>query len=327
MAELESLADHLVSMSDAELLRVVSATTPSISVGASSSISVDGTPAFVKRIPLTALEVDYPYDTRNLFELPTFYSYGVGSAGFGAWRELAASQMVSEISGFPRHIHHRVMPRSLPPQPIPWGAEAYVHYWGSSRAVGRFMEARDAATEELWLILEHGGSQAVIWLVDNSENLDDVLEQTFAAIGELQTLGAVHFDAHLANVVTDGSRSRIVDFGLTMAEQFDLSASERQFLSDHRHYDYGAVLASLGMALALTLGEEPSIEILRSHIDDLSTLKGRCPGSILGAIDRYRHPIMYTLEFLERLQQPDKFSIYDDQHFAHLLHDCDIATG
>jgi len=64
--------------------------------------------------------------------LPTFYSYGVGSAGFGAWRELAALQAMSGVRGFPVHLHHRVMLRRSAPRSLPWSETEYVDYWGEA---------------------------------------------------------------------------------------------------------------------------------------------------------------------------------------------------
>lgn len=46
-------------------------------------------------MPLTDVELrpENVRSTANLFGLPTFYQYGVGSAGFGARRELAVHLM------------------------------------------------------------------------------------------------------------------------------------------------------------------------------------------------------------------------------------------
>ena len=95
----EALRDRLRAMSDEELLASATAGTPPTGLGATSTFSLGVDKVFVKRLPLTDIEAAHPYSTRNHFELPTFYSYGVGSAGFGAWRELAALQAVSGLRG------------------------------------------------------------------------------------------------------------------------------------------------------------------------------------------------------------------------------------
>jgi hypothetical protein len=322
----EALRRRLQAMSDEELLSSVKEETSQAGWGASSTSSIGTEKVFVKRLPLTDIEATRPYSTRNHFKLPTFYSYGVGSGGFGAWRELAVLQAVSGVQGFPVHLHHRVMPRSAPPRPLPWSEEEYVQYWGGSPAVGRYLQARNSTSLELWIVLEHAGTRADLWLADNSEGMDEVLGQVFDAIAELQARHTVHFDAHLGNVVTDGERCRLVDFGLAMSADLELSSKERTFLDGHHHYDYGVVLGSLGMLLAVTLGEEPSSQMLRHHLDGLGALKGRCSPALLGALDQYRHPALYMFEFFERIRQPDKHSTYDDQVLADLLLGSGVIT-
>ena len=43
---------------------------------------------FVKRVPVTNIEYDNLFSTRNLYDLPTSYNYGFGSTGFGVFRQL-----------------------------------------------------------------------------------------------------------------------------------------------------------------------------------------------------------------------------------------------
>ena len=60
---------------------------------------------FAKAAPLTDLECEHAYSTRNLFRIPNYY--GIGSAGFGAFRELAARVKTTDwvcggdFAGFP----------------------------------------------------------------------------------------------------------------------------------------------------------------------------------------------------------------------------------
>jgi hypothetical protein len=111
-----------------------------------------------------------------------------------------------------------------------------------------------------------------------------------------------------------------------MSADMELSNVERIFLSRHLHYDYGVMLGYLGLMLAVTLGEEPSSRMLRHHLVELGALEGRCPPALLCAIDRYRHPILYMVEFFERIRQPDKHSTYDDQVLADMLVECGVTT-
>lgn len=83
----------LALCSDRALRELVEGATPIGSGigGTSALLEVDGTPVFVKRVPLTDLErqPDNVRSTANVFELPAFCQYGIGTIGtpgFGAWR-------------------------------------------------------------------------------------------------------------------------------------------------------------------------------------------------------------------------------------------------
>src|SRR5262245_16706023 len=99
LARYDAVATSLALLSDRRLAALVDgAPLVGSGIGGSAvSLEIDGTPVFAKRVPLTDLErrPDNVMSTANLFQLPTFYQYGVGSAGFGAWRELAAHQMTT----------------------------------------------------------------------------------------------------------------------------------------------------------------------------------------------------------------------------------------
>jgi hypothetical protein len=93
--------------------------------GKSALLEVAGTPVFVKRVPLTDQErqPEHVRSTANLFDLPVFCQYGIGSIGgpgFGAWREVAVHTMTTkwvlaaEYEGFPLMYHWRVLPDSTP---------------------------------------------------------------------------------------------------------------------------------------------------------------------------------------------------------------------
>lgn len=79
-------------MSDRRIGEAVAAAAPlgSGMGGRAAGLDVDGTRVFVKRVPLTDLELrpGNIRSTANHFGLPVFYQYGIGSAGFepgGNW--------------------------------------------------------------------------------------------------------------------------------------------------------------------------------------------------------------------------------------------------
>src|SRR5947209_5107042 len=176
-------------MSDDELLMIAGAGAAQRPFGVSGPAEVDGVAVFLKRLPLTDLEASRPRSTRNHFGLPTYYSYGVGSGGLGACRELAAHEMVDGRALFPRLLHQRVMPRTVGPAPAPWSEEEYVRYWNGSAAVARFMRARQTSSQEIWVVLEHVPHEVMSWLPEHQEQVEEVLAQLFDAIAALRSLG------------------------------------------------------------------------------------------------------------------------------------------
>src|SRR5438445_11112577 len=62
------------------------------------TFEVEGVTVFAKSIALTEVErrPENHGSSADLFGLPTFYQYPIGSTGFGAWRELAAHTMTTE---------------------------------------------------------------------------------------------------------------------------------------------------------------------------------------------------------------------------------------
>lgn len=68
--------------------------------GTSVQIDIENITVFVKKVPITELELkpDNFMSTANIFNLPMCYQYGIGSAGFSTWRELAATHLWMAMS-------------------------------------------------------------------------------------------------------------------------------------------------------------------------------------------------------------------------------------
>ncbi|MEU1340169.1 protein kinase family protein [Streptomyces sp. NPDC005827] len=225
--------------------------------GRSAEMEVEGIRVFVKRVPLTDVELrpEHVRSTANIFGLPLFYQYGAGSAGFGAWRELAAHVMTTgwvlknEYAGFPLLYHWRVLPDTPPDGFVDGlgGVEGAVAHWEGSSAVRRRLEAIGQSSYSLVLFLEHVPRTLAAWLGDTrdaapsrrgGESPYQWVENALVRGTEfLSARGMVHFDAHFTNLLTDGQRVYFADFGLALSRDFELSAEERDFLADHLVYD------------------------------------------------------------------------------------------
>ena len=265
--------------------------------GVSYAAQFGSSRVFVKRIPLTDRETSRPWSTRNHFRLPTYYNYGFGSAGFGAYRELVAQiattnwVLDAKSGNFPTLLHHRVMDRKLTRPPDEARIAGYVRRWNGSRAVGEFLRARATAAKELWLVLEHIPHAMSQWLMNHQDRVDEVLAQLFQAIGLLRSNGIVHFDVHFANVLTDGATVYLADFGLANDTGYHLTKSEQDFLGRHAHYDYGSATLAIGIAPMWRLWELPK--------GDRSAVMGKYPW--LQGIERQREFVSALLENLEHM--------------------------
>ncbi|MEV4611083.1 protein kinase family protein [Kitasatospora sp. NPDC049258] len=259
LASYGTVATHLSLLSDRRLGELVSAADQlGAGIGGrSAELAVDGTRVFVKRVPLTDTELrpENLRSTANLFGLPMCYQYGVGSAGFGAWRELAVHVMTTNwvlgnaYEGFPLMYHWRILPDS-PPEGFTdhfGGIDGAVAHWEGSPAVRERLEAIGRSSSSLVLFLEHVPQTLADWLHDRRTTAPgSTADSPYPWVEEALTRGAafmsaqglVHFDAHFANVLTDGRLLYFADFGLALSAGFELSATEAQFLSDHLGYDH-----------------------------------------------------------------------------------------
>ncbi|MFD4997892.1 protein kinase family protein [Streptomyces buecherae] len=232
--------------------------------GRSAGLEVEGVPVFVKRVPLTERELrpEHARSTANLFGLPTWYQYGVGSAGFGAWRELATHTLTTRwvladaYQGFPLTYHWRVLPDTPPEGFVAefGGIDGAVAHWEGSPAVRARLEAIGRAPASLVLFLEYVPHTLAGWLDERrgapaAGGHDPLLEWVEGELAHgaafLRARRVVHFDAHFANVLTDGDLLYFADFGLALSSRFTLSVDESRFLTEHLAYDHAYTASHL----------------------------------------------------------------------------------
>lgn len=229
--------------------------------GASVLLDIAGVPVFAKRVPLTDVErrAGNVMSTANLFGLPPFCQYGVGAPSFGAWRELAANVMTSNwvlagrSAAFPLLYHWRVLPGAPPPSEEHADVEAVVRYWDGSAAVRERLHALARASASIVLFQEFIPYNLGDWLADQLAAGQDaavaactMVESCLPAdVAFMNGQGLMHFDAHFGNVLTDGQRLYIADFGLATSPRFDLSAQEIAFLDRNGTHDVGYALMRL----------------------------------------------------------------------------------
>lgn len=222
--------------------------------GTNQIIKLGKRKVFVKRVPLTELEYKNMFSTKNLYNLPTFYNYGVGSAGFGAFRELVThiktTNWVLEgaIENFPLMYHYRIVPCSDKKTEIDMEKhKEYIEYWNNDKNISKYIIDRKNSKYEIVIFLEYFPYTLSSWLGKNSDKLNKVVSEIRKTILFLQKREIIHFDIHLGNIITDGETMYLTDFGLTLDRKFDLNKKEQEFFKQNSHYDYGLFLFGIGL--------------------------------------------------------------------------------
>ena len=323
LSQYEKANRYLKGLSQEQFTSLLASATP-IRIGGWGdilSLTVEGVTVIVKKIRLTQEEMQHPKSTRNFFDLPLYYQYGVGSAGFGAWRELAAHEMTTqwvldgECHNFPLMYHARVLPRTPSGQPMFTEEErdAMVAYWDGSEAVGRRLAAADTGTADV-----------VVCMEQLSESLDAAL--SFGKKGDLKQLerelllvtafmkakGFLHFDAHFHNVLTNGKHVYFADFGLAISKEFELNPEERAFIDKHRDYDRMYVASELARA-AIQMSVDPSaIESAFDQYFSDKPLELMLP-SPQDSIVRHYRPLARVMDtFMRGLREHSKSTPYPE---------------
>jgi hypothetical protein len=182
-----SLSNTLAHVTDEDLAALV-ATAPPLHAGVggrSVLLTIDSTPIFVKRIPLTDLErrQEHVLSTANLFDIPLSCHYGLGGPGFSAWRELAATQIANGwvLSGacanFPLLYHWRVLPSDQREE-----LEGDLDFWIESAAVRARLEAVHDATAHVVLFCEYMPQNLLEWLSVQVQASDEAAETAIAFV-------------------------------------------------------------------------------------------------------------------------------------------------
>ena len=315
------LSTKLASFNDqglAELIQAASGLGTSIG-GSSFMLKIDNLPIFIKKIKLSSLEStpENFKSTKNIFQLPLYYQYGVGSAGFGAWRELAAHRtttnwvLAGECLNFPLLFHYRILPsaKHTPTDDELIKIESDVKYWNNSPAIRSRLLARLKATTDIVLFLEYFPSNLYDWygnqlkhgdFVTSSSMIGDELVKT---ITYMKAHGLFHMDAHFWNILTDGDHIYFSDFGLALSSSFELSEPEISFFNKHHNYDYySGVTNFLHCIITSLFGHEAWISRLKECIQ----AKTKLPSILQSIVERYAPVALIMDDFYNKLRFESK---------------------
>lgn len=326
------VAAELESWDDVELLRRLQDAGIG-EVGHGQLELESGSRAFVKLVPLTAMELrpENRRSTANLFELPTCYQYRMGGCGFGAWRELQVHGLVNEwvISGARAQfalLHHW---RILPMVPGRHDDKVSLVPWGGCKHIEKRVSAVIDASASVVLLLELFPATLAQWLAGQLRDAVDPVALVSTIEARLVDLlvfirnnGLIHMDAHFENILTDGGELYLSDHGLALSPEFDLSADERSFLRGHQEFDLSTALNSL--IHAVVSHYHPDVDwrdVLRRLQQGDSSSTEALPVEVRAYL-LPRAPVALEMgEFWARLKA-DLTTRFPDDRFRNLLHRC-----
>ncbi|WP_203335453.1 hypothetical protein [Nocardioides limicola] len=318
----------LAGRSDDELAAFLDAgPTRAVGVGGGTSVfDIDGITVFAKRVPITDRELAHPHSTANLFHLPTSCQYGMhrlAGPGFGAWRELAANINITEgvLSGeseaFALLHHWRVLPGRPPVASEHQDIEAVVAQFGGDPAVRTRFEELAGASSSLVLFFEPLPDRLVDRLNDPLDNAETFERQLFEAVAFLRRREVLHMDGHFGNMRADDDQIYLVDFGLATSPRFDLSAPERDFVTQNIHHDadYAAMrlvnwLVTTACGLPAPASSDPAARNAYVRQCASGNIPQNVPAAVAGILARHAPSAAEMNDFCWRLVDGDVHAQY-----------------
>jgi len=251
-----SLNSKLVEYSSQQLMKLVSDGQISEGWGENSTIKISGHKIFVKSVPLTQKEFDHSFNTKNLYRLPLFYNYGVGSAGFGAFRELSCHikttnwVLSDEHHNFPLLYHYLIIPNLNNKKSLkPVDPKEYIKSWNGSKNIERYITERKKSQYQIVLFLEHIPFTLSSWMRKKSGHINQFSKKIYKTLDFLNKQKIIHFDAHWDNLLTDGHEVYLTDFGLCLNYSHCSTQKEKTFFKEHQYYDHAEYIGCMSMLI------------------------------------------------------------------------------
>jgi len=296
---------------------------------------VEGSPVFVKRVPLSDLErrPEHVRSTANLFGLPPGCHYGIASPAYGAWRELVANEVATGevLAGrspcYPLMFHARVLEDEAGPARSRLPAEladidAEVAQWGGDDGVRRRLEAVAGASATINLFFEYLPTTLGTWLDRQRTAGDGAIDAAIARIERalrtdvpaMNAAGLFHFDAHFENLLIDDERLYFADFGLAVSPDFALADEERRFLEANATHDPVHTITRFVDWLVTAFAAAPDGPTRDAIIErvadgDPTAMVGVRPAAV-AVIERYAPVAAVVNEFYRRLHLEDRGATY-----------------
>lgn len=274
-------------------------------------VTINNQKVFIKKIPLTKLEYDNQFDTANLYNLPTFYNYGIGSAGINAYRELEMHIKTTnwvlngDIENFPLMYHYRIIRNdtSLKHFKDKNEIEKYVKKWNNDKNIEKYIIARDNAEYEILLFIEYFQNILYEWLKPDAKQITYYISQIIKIVDFLKKNNIIHFDAHAANIVSDGEKIYLTDFGLVLDMNFNLTKEEERFFKNNNYYDYAMILSNIIRPLLGQIAKEKEYFNKKYHFDAILYSQMDYFEKIYDNLDEIGAYLKYDNEYIQILKK------------------------
>jgi hypothetical protein len=306
--------------------------------GSSVKLEIDGIPIFVKKVPLNKIEgkAENIRSTENLFDIPLYYQYGVGSGGFSVWRELSAHIMSTEWvlsrenNNLPLMYHWRIINDST--EKVPLDEEElknYVKYWNDSSAIEERYRANHDAPAFVALFIEYVPDTLNTWLRQQLSKEDGSIDKAIEMVERnlkdtvafINSKGMLHFDAHFHNILTDGKQLYFSDFGLATSSKFALSNEELQFFQNHQNYDRCYVITTLtSWIISRVFWKDRFHEVLNDYANGNTplVLPATLTPYLSSIVKRYARITLKMNTFFKTLREENKQALYPAEELEQL---------
>ena len=322
----QKISKYLSSLNNKEILKIIKSADSINEKNYIFKTKIKNTPVFIKKIPLTELEykTENHYLTDNLFKLPMYYQYGIGSEGFNGWRELMSNILTTkwvisgECTNFIIMYHWRLIPNNtIPSITFKQQQEIDNHskIWGKSRSIRTRYKALLQAPANIILFLEYIPKNTETWLkqqleIGNDTALEMIEKELLSTISFMQSHGMIHFDSHFKNILTDGNHLYFTDFGLTLLSTFALSSVEREFFINHHNYDLSIAMTNFVYSLITSLHGEKGIDVKLKEYQD-NKIKINSKAQVI--INKYIQKAILMTKFYNDLLK-NKLATFPSQH-------------
>ena len=224
-----------------------------------SYAKISGYDVFMKKIPLTTLEYNNMFDTSNLYNLPTFYNYPIGSAGINCFRELTMHikttnwVLEGKMKNFIMMYHYRIIKKEnhiideIQKENINKKVKTK---WNNNKNIKNYLMERLNAPYEIIVVMEYFPITLNEWLKQDITNVYLYEKQIYPLLNFLQEQHVIHFDSHSKNVVV--SKEGIIymiDFGLVLDLEFNLTKEEIKLFRKNTMFDYGLSIMNILLPL------------------------------------------------------------------------------